>query len=83
MKVYGIMNVCASLQWHAMVKEASTTATATSAYKTYIGRPKRFSQSWSSVMKRIYVTKKVLLELFDMKNFGSFASDDSTLRYRF
>ena len=62
-----------------MAEEASTTATAASAYKTSVGRPNRFSQLWSSIMKRICV----LLELRDLKNCGSFASDDSTLRYRF
>ena len=64
-----------------MAEGASTTAMAASAYKTSVGQLKRFSQSWSSIMKRIYVTEEVLLEFRDMKNSGSFASDDSSLHY--
>ena len=81
MKVHRIMNVCASSQRCTMVKGASTTTTAASAYKAGVGRPKKFSQSWSSVMKRIYVTEEVFLEFHDLKNSSSFASDDSTLHY--
>ena len=66
-----------------MAEVASNTAIATSAYKTSVGQPKRFLQSWSSVMKRIYVMEEVLLEFRDLKNSGSLASDDSTLHYHF
>lgn len=64
-----------------MAEGTSAAAMATSAYRTSVGRPKRFSQSWNSVMKRIYVTEEVLLEFRDLKNSGGFASDDLTLRY--
>ena len=67
MKVYGIMNTCASSQWHTMVEEASTTATAASAYKTSVGLPKRF-HSHRAPLRREFVTEEALLELCDLKN---------------
>ena len=51
-----------------MADEVFTTATTTSVYKTSVGQPKKFSQSWRSVMKRIYVSEEVLLELNELKN---------------
>jgi len=62
-----------------MAEGLFSTATAPSVYRTTVGWPKRFSQPWNFIMKRIYVSEEALLQFRDLKKLGSFASDDSAL----
>ena len=64
-----------------MAHRVATTMTVASSYNTNVGRPKRYSQSWNSVMKRIYITEGTLVEFCNLKNSKNINSDDLGLRY--
>ena len=64
-----------------MVHGVGAITTVVSGYHTSVGRPKRFSKSWNSVMKRIYVTEGTLVEFRNLRNSKGINSDDSALRY--
>jgi len=64
-----------------MAEGPSASGTTGSAYRTTVGRPKRFSQRWASVMKRIYVSEGTLLELREFKKSSDFTSDESAIQY--
>ena len=64
-----------------MAHGVGAITTIASGYHTSVGRPKRFSKSWNSVMKRIYVTERTLVEFCNLKNSKIIDSDDSDLRY--
>jgi len=57
------------------------SSTTSSAYRTTVGWPKRFSQPWTSIMKRIYVSEGTLLELCEFKKSSDFTSDESDIQY--
>ena len=52
-----------------------------SAYKSTRGRPKRFSQSWNTMMKSIYISEKSWIDFRQLKEANGFSSDDSTMQY--
>ena len=64
-----------------MVHGVGAITTVVSGYHMSVGRPKRFSKSWNSVIKRIYVTEGMLVEFRNLKNFKGIDSDHSALRY--
>ena len=51
------------------------------AYKSTHGRPKKFSRSWNSVMKRIYISEESWMDFCKLKVTGKFSSDDDTLQF--
>ena len=64
-----------------MAHAVGAITTVASGYHTSVGRPKRLSKSWNSVMKRIYVTEGTLIQFHNLKNSKGIDSDDSALRY--
>ena len=51
------------------------------ARRSHVGRPKKFSQPWSSVMKRVYIMAETCVKLRQVKKTNGFASDECTLQY--
>ena len=51
------------------------------ARRSHVGRPKKFSQPWSSVMKRVYITAETCVKFRQVKKANGFASDECTLQY--
>lgn len=64
-----------------MAEGAVLRGQASSGYNIRVGRPKRFSQPWKSIIKRIYIAEGTLLEFRELKNAKGIDSDDSALAY--
>ena len=52
-----------------------------SAYKSTRGRPKKFQQPWTTMMKRIYISEKSWMDFRKLKETNRFDSDDITMQY--
>ena len=46
-----------------------------------VGRPKKYSQPWVSVAKRVYLEAETFSALRSLKSQKEFISDDATVRY--
>ena len=71
-----LMNACA-----ITMEEQAEKAPVASAYRSSVGRPKKFCQPWNVVMKRIYITEGRLQDFRCLKKAKGIASDDATLHY--
>ena len=63
------------------MEEQAKKAPVASAYRLSVGRPKKFSQSWNIVMKRIYITEGMPQDFHCLKKVKGMASDDAALHY--
>ena len=70
------MNACA-----ITMEEQAKKAPVASDYRSSVGRPKKFSQSWNIVMKRICITEGTLQDFGCLKKAKGMACDDATLHY--
>ena len=52
-----------------------------SAYRSSVGRPKKFSQLWNADMKRIYITEGTPQDFRCLKKAKGMDSDDAVLHY--
>ena len=71
-----LMNTCA-----ITLEEQAEKVPVASAYRSSVGRPKKFSQQWNIVMKRIYITEGKLQDFRCLKKAKGLASNDTTLHY--
>ena len=51
------------------------------ARRSHVGCSKKFSQPWSSVMKRVYITAEMCVKFCQVKKANGFVSDECTLQY--
>ena len=61
--------------------DAPTFNVANSAYRTKVGRPKKYEDPWSTMNKRVYVLGTMLEKLRRVKEESGFSSDDEALQY--
>ena len=50
-----------------MAEQHATSSKALMVRRSNIGRPKKFSQLWSSVMKRVYITAETCMKFRQLK----------------
>ena len=56
-------------------------AMANSAYRTRVGRPKKYEGLWSAMNKRVYILGTTLEQLRRIKEDNDFPSDDEAVQY--
>ena len=61
--------------------DAPTFYVANLAYRTRVGRPKKYEYPWSAMNKRAYVLETTLEKLRRVKEENGFSSDDEVLQY--
>ena len=63
-----------------MAEHVGPSETLVLARRSHVGCPK-FSQPWSSVMKRVYITTETCVKFRQVKKANGFASDECALQY--
>ena len=62
-----------------MAEHVASSKLLVSLHRMNVGCPKKFSQPWNSVMKRIYITAGKCMKFHQLKKANGFHSDNCTL----
>ena len=61
--------------------DAPTFNVVNSAYRTKVGRPKKYEDPWSAMNKRVYILGTTLEMLRRVQEESGFSSDNEALQY--